>query len=84
VSDGWNDPNYSHGFLVLLFSGLLVWQQREKLKELTPQGSWWRVPVLRDGNVIHLSHISLARHASEEKGVEGRKSVWCIVFSVKG
>jgi exosortase len=49
VSDWRNDPNYSHGFLVPLFSGFLVWQQREKLKELTPQGSWWGLPVLLAG-----------------------------------
>jgi exosortase len=35
----WSDGNYSHGFLVPLFSGLLLWRQRERLRALTPGGA---------------------------------------------
>lgn len=31
VADWWDDPNYSHGFLVPLFSGYLIWERREAL-----------------------------------------------------
>ncbi len=35
----WNDANYTHGFLVPLFSGYLVWRQRARLGALAPAGS---------------------------------------------
>jgi len=40
VRDWWDDPNYSHGFLVPFFSGLLVWRHREQLGALRATGSW--------------------------------------------
>jgi exosortase len=49
VSDWWEDPNYSHGFLVPCFSGFLIWQQREALKKLPLDGSWLGLPVLLAG-----------------------------------
>src|SRR5262245_17304897 len=45
----WEDPNYSHGFLVPLFSGWLVWQRRQQLAALTPDGSWLGLPMLLTG-----------------------------------
>ncbi len=45
----WDDANYSHGFLVPLFSGFLIWRRRKKLAALTPQGSWVGLPVLVAG-----------------------------------
>jgi exosortase len=49
VSDWWNDANYSHGFLVPVFSGFLVWQQREALRAITPRGDWLGLPILLAG-----------------------------------
>lgn len=40
VSDWWNDPNFSHGFLVPLFSIFLVWQDRKRLSELPVRPAW--------------------------------------------
>ncbi len=40
VDDWWNDPNFSHGFLVPLFSIFLVWQDRKRLSELPVRPSW--------------------------------------------
>ncbi|MHB8773317.1 MAG: exosortase A [Syntrophales bacterium] len=36
VADWWNDPNFSHGFLVPVFSAYLIWERRESL-ELFPE-----------------------------------------------
>jgi exosortase len=49
VRDWLEDPNYSHGFLVPLFSGYLIWRQRKKLKMLVPLGSWTGLPLLLGG-----------------------------------
>jgi exosortase len=40
VRDWWDDPNYSHGFLVPVFTGYLIWQRRATLAALAPSGSW--------------------------------------------
>lgn len=45
----WDDPNYSHGFLVPLFSGYLIWQRREQLAMLAPKGTWVGIVVLLVG-----------------------------------
>jgi exosortase len=45
----WRDPNYSHGFLVPLFSGFLVWQRRRALAAIEPGGTWLGLPVLLVG-----------------------------------
>ncbi len=48
-SDWLNDGNYSHGFLVPLFSGFLVWQHRGTLKRIPRHGSWLGLVVLSGG-----------------------------------
>jgi exosortase len=45
----WDDSNYAHGFLVPIFSGLLVWQRRKQLAALPAKGSWIGLPVLLAG-----------------------------------
>jgi len=37
--DWWRDPNYSHGFLIPVVSGCLVWQRRRALAALPAQPS---------------------------------------------
>ncbi|HJY81104.1 MAG TPA: exosortase A [Candidatus Binatia bacterium] len=49
AGDWWEDANYSHGFLVPLFSVFLIWQKRETLWVLPCQGSWLGLPVLLAG-----------------------------------
>lgn len=46
VIQWWEDPNYSHGFLVPVFSGYLVWRRRERLRSLGSEPSWLGLPVL--------------------------------------
>lgn len=45
----WDDANYSHGFLVPLFSGFLIWGRRRELVALAPQGTWLGFLVLLTG-----------------------------------
>jgi exosortase len=49
AQDVWDDPNYSHAFLVPLFSGFLIWRRRARLGALTAEGSWIGLPVLFAG-----------------------------------
>lgn len=46
VNDWWNDPDFSHGFLVPFFSAFVVWQQRKRLAELAPKPSWTGLVVI--------------------------------------
>ncbi len=49
AGDWRNDPNYSHRFLVPLFNGYLIWQQRDSLSSLVSSGSWLGLPLLLAG-----------------------------------
>jgi exosortase len=39
VQNWYTDPNFSHGFLVPLFSGYVVWSNKDKLAAITPKPS---------------------------------------------
>ena len=45
VGQWWHDPNFSHGFFVPLFSALVIWQDRQKLAQLSPRSSWFGLPI---------------------------------------
>ncbi len=49
VGQWWNDPNFSHGFFVPLFSAFVIWQERGRLARLTPQPSWAGLGVVVAG-----------------------------------
>lgn len=36
VADWWSDPDQSHGFIVPLVSGYIIWQKRESLSSFSP------------------------------------------------
>jgi len=44
-----NDPNFSHGFFVPLFSAFVIWQERDRLARIIPQPSWSGLIVLAAG-----------------------------------
>lgn len=49
LSQWWRDPNFSHGLFVPLFSGFVVWQERDHLARLTLQPSWSGLALLVSG-----------------------------------
>lgn len=51
VRQWWDDPNYSHGFLVPFFSGYLVWAGRDRLQAAIrhARASWAGLLVLLTG-----------------------------------
>lgn len=49
VTQWWDDANYTHGFLVPVFSGFLVWRERDRLSAVVPHGSPPGLAVLVGG-----------------------------------
>ncbi len=52
VSDWWNDPNFSHGFLVPVFSIFLIWQDRKRLSELPVRPAWLGLGLIAGAMMI--------------------------------
>lgn len=52
VSDWYNIPDYSHGFLVPLFSIFLLWDNRNKIAATRIQPSWAGLPLVVFGLLI--------------------------------
>lgn len=46
IHDWWNDPNFSHGFFVPLFSAYLVWEKWGDIKRIPVRGSWFGMIVV--------------------------------------
>lgn len=49
IGQWWHDPNFSHGFFVPLFSGFVLWQERDRLARITPRPSWSGLVILALG-----------------------------------
>ena len=52
VADWWQDPDYSHGFLVPVLSAYFVWQRRQQLASAPQQPHWGGFCVLFLGLVV--------------------------------
>src|SRR6266480_6313709 len=46
VGQWWQDPNFSHGFFVPLFSAFVVWQERSRLARLPVTPSSWGLLIV--------------------------------------
>lgn len=42
----WSDPNYSHGFVVPLFCGWVLWNERKRIASVPLQPSWFGLVVI--------------------------------------
>lgn len=42
----WNEPDYTYGFLVPVFSVYLLWHRRQMLDSVTFHGTWWGLPLI--------------------------------------
>jgi exosortase len=49
MAQWWDDPNFSHGFFVPLFSAFVIWQERSRLGALNVRPSWWGLFFLASG-----------------------------------
>jgi exosortase D (VPLPA-CTERM-specific) len=57
--DWWNDPNYSHGFLIPFISAYLIWEQRKFLRATQASPSVWGLPVLFASGILYIvGHIT--------------------------
>jgi len=54
VLQWWRDPNFSHGFLVPLFSAYILWRNRDRIAKITPQPSWSGLLILLAGTFLLL------------------------------
>ena len=46
IHQWWNDPNFSHGFIVPLFSFYLVWSMRKSLSAVAVRPSWYGLLIM--------------------------------------
>jgi exosortase len=53
----WNDEDMGHGFLVPLVIAWVVWNERRTWREVPLQPSWWGIPLLIAGAVVHFAAV---------------------------
>lgn len=58
--DAWfTQPEYSHGVLIPVIAGFLVWQKRDELARVEFRGSWAGVALIVAGGILHVAgHIA--------------------------
>jgi len=54
LSGVWHQEEYSHGFLVPMISGFLLWQRRTRFERVEFRGSWLGVAIAGTGLAIYL------------------------------
>ena len=60
IGERWaTDPQYSHGFLVPLFAGYLLWSRRSQIGWSDVRGRWWGVGLVLAGVMIRLAGHAL-------------------------
>jgi exosortase len=54
LAQSWNDPQYSHGYLVPVFAACLLWIRRGRLDRAALRPSWWGLSPLAAGLALRL------------------------------
>lgn len=52
VEQWWSDPDFSHGFVVPVFSGYLLWRDRKRLGSIDKAPSWSGFPIIAGAALI--------------------------------
>ncbi len=50
----WEEPDYSHGYLVPVFAGVLLWVRREMYPREQLRGSWWGGALIALSGLMYL------------------------------
>src|SRR5262245_13028667 len=55
IADRWSTSAiYSHGYLVPVFAGFLLWHRRSLIRNQSFEPSWWGLPWIALGASLHL------------------------------
>ncbi|UCE05299.1 MAG: exosortase/archaeosortase family protein [bacterium] len=54
VAQWWDDPNYSHGFLIPIVSAYLIWQKKEMLENISRKNSNPGLIIIVLGAIIYI------------------------------
>ncbi len=76
ISDWWNDPNYSHGFLIPIISFYLIWRKKGDLADIKTESSRFGLAIIICGIILFV----LGNGASEYFTV--RLSLVIILFGL--
>lgn len=52
IRQWWDDPNFQHGFIVPLFSGVVVWLDRKRLAALPLRPAWAGLAVIAGALIV--------------------------------
>lgn len=65
VAQWWSDPNYSHGFLVPVFAGYVLWRERRQWRDVPFDASNWGLAILLSSLGLLVLGILGSEHFTE-------------------
>lgn len=52
VADWWNDPNFSHGFFIPVFSAYILWTEQDRLRQVRIRPSFWGLVIIAGAGLV--------------------------------